>query len=70
LFTGEPRGFQHMGSATVLAVVQWHTQDGETGWGQYDWHGNLYQQKKRRPRNLSGPGVHWTAAGKLATVTD
>lgn len=49
LFVGEPRGFQHMGSSTVLAVVRWSTRDGETGWGQYDWHGNLYQQKQRNP---------------------
>lgn len=54
VFTGEPRGFHHMGAATVLAVVQWRTRDGETGWGQYDWHGNLYQQKKRRTARLSG----------------
>lgn len=49
LFIGEPRSFHHMGSTTVLAVVEWRTPDGTVGWGQYDWHGNLQQQKQRNP---------------------
>jgi hypothetical protein len=51
-FIGEPKGFHHMGT-TVLAVVEWRTRDGEVGWGQYDWHGNVYQQRHRDPLLLA-----------------
>jgi hypothetical protein len=50
LFIGTPKSFYHSGHSTVLAVVEWRTPDGEIGWGQYDWHGNLHQQKTHDPR--------------------
>lgn len=48
LFKGEPKSFHHTGT-TVLAVVRWQTPDGEVGWGQYDWHGNLAKMRELRP---------------------
>lgn len=47
-FRGEPKSFHHSGT-TVLAVVRWETPDGEVGWGQYDWHGNLRKMRELRP---------------------
>lgn len=54
-FVGEPRSYYHMGTG-VNAVVQWRTEDGSVGWGQYDWHGNGRQQKRRVPPDHGAAG--------------
>lgn len=48
-FRGTPRSFYRPGTGT-LAVVEWQSEDGEHGWGEYNWHGDLYElQKIGRP---------------------
>lgn len=51
VFEGSPRSFYNSGAGT-LAVVEWRTPDGETGWGEYNWHGDLYELQRigRPPR--------------------
>ncbi len=49
VFDGSPRSFFGSGAGT-LAVVEWQTPDGEIGWGEYNWHGDLYElQRIGRP---------------------
>jgi len=49
LFRGTPKSFYRPGTGT-LAVVEWQSSDGETGFGEYNWHGDLYElQKLGRP---------------------
>jgi hypothetical protein len=51
VFEGTPRSFYGTGAGT-LAVVEWRNQDGEIGWGEYNWHGDLYELQRigRPPR--------------------
>ncbi|MAG31913.1 MAG: hypothetical protein CL908_13575 [Deltaproteobacteria bacterium] len=44
-FTGTPKSFHRRGTGT-LAVVEWRSQDGEIGWGEYNWHGDLYELQR------------------------
>ncbi len=48
IFNGEAVSFHHIGP-TVLAVVRWTNESGDVGWGQYDWHGNVYRQQTTKP---------------------
>jgi hypothetical protein len=49
IFEGTPRSFYSSGAGT-LAVVEWRNQDGEVGWGEYNWHGDFYElQRIGRP---------------------
>lgn len=49
VFKGTPRSFYHPGVGT-LAVVEWQSRDGEIGWGEYNWHGDVYElQRLGRP---------------------
>jgi len=50
-FEGTPRSFYGTGAGT-LAVVEWRSRDGDIGWGEYNWHGDLYELQKigRPPR--------------------
>jgi hypothetical protein len=45
VFEGTPKSFHRPGSGT-LAVVEWRTADGEIGWGEYNWHGDLYELQR------------------------
>ena len=44
-FTGTPRSYYNPGAGT-LAVVEWRNQDGEIGYGEYNWHGDLYELQR------------------------
>lgn len=44
-FTGTPHSFYRPGTG-VLAVVEWRTPSGEVGWGEYNWHADLYEIQK------------------------
>lgn len=44
-FRGEPKSFYNHGVGT-LAVVEWRNDDGEVGWGEYNWHGDLYKMQE------------------------
>ncbi|MCH2173924.1 hypothetical protein MK489_24350 [Myxococcota bacterium] len=49
IFEGVPRSFYGSGAGT-LAAVEWRNRDGETGWGEYNWHGDVYElQRIGRP---------------------
>ncbi|MBW2426337.1 MAG: hypothetical protein JRG86_18975 [Deltaproteobacteria bacterium] len=41
-FQGTPRSFHRPGSG-VLSVVEWRSEAGETGWGECNWHADLYE---------------------------
>jgi hypothetical protein len=45
VFSGEPVSFYPSG-AGFLAVVKWTTTDGEVGWGEYNWHGDIYEMQR------------------------
>lgn len=45
IFEGRPLSFYRPGSGT-LAVTEWTTPDGEVGYGEYNWHGDLYELQK------------------------
>ncbi|MBJ20944.1 MAG: hypothetical protein GY910_03405 [bacterium] len=45
VFEGQPKSFRRAGAGT-LAVVEWRTPDGEIGWGEYNWHGDLYELQR------------------------
>ena len=45
VFEGRPLSFRRAGAGT-LAVVEWTTPDGEVGYGEYNWHGDLYELQK------------------------
>ena len=45
VFEGRPLSFRRAGAGT-LAVVEWTTPDGEIGYGEYNWHGDLYELQK------------------------
>jgi len=45
VFDGTPQSYFRPGSGT-LAVVEWRTPDGEVGWGEYNWHGDLYELQR------------------------
>lgn len=48
-FSGTPKSFYRPGTGT-LAVVEWRSAGGEVGWGEYNWHGDLYElQRIGRP---------------------
>ena len=34
-------------------VFRQSNREGEIGWGQYDWHGNILQQKRHKPALLA-----------------
>jgi hypothetical protein len=43
VFRGEPKSFyDKIGSAGTLTVVRWTSDDGEVGWGELNWHGDMY----------------------------
>ncbi len=44
-FTGTPKSFYRPGAGT-LAVVRWESRDGEVGWGEYNWHGDVYELQR------------------------
>ncbi|MCE2392906.1 MAG: hypothetical protein J4G09_15795 [Proteobacteria bacterium] len=48
---GTPKSFYNPG-AGMLAVVEWRSRDGSVGWGEYNWHGDLYELQRigRPPR--------------------
>jgi len=49
LFRGTPRSFHRPGSG-ALSVVEWQSDAGEKGWGECNWHGDLYElQRIGRP---------------------
>jgi hypothetical protein len=45
LFKGEPVSF-YPGGVGFLAVVRWESADGEVGWGEYNWHGDIYEMQR------------------------
>ena len=45
IFEGRPKSFYPSGIGT-LAVVEWRNRDGDVGWGEYNWHGDLYELQK------------------------
>lgn len=45
VFEGTPKSFYNPGVGT-LAVVEWRTAGGEIGWGEYNWHGDVYELRK------------------------
>ena len=48
-FEGQPKSFYRTGVGT-LAVVEWRSRDGDVGWGEYNWHGDVYElQRIGRP---------------------
>jgi hypothetical protein len=49
IFHGKPLSYYDPGAGT-LAVVEWRTPDGEVGYGEYNWHADLYElQRIGRP---------------------
>ena len=44
-FEGVPRSFYRTGVGT-LAVVEWRSRDGDVGWGEYNWHGDVYELQR------------------------
>lgn len=45
-FTGKPWSFRSGGVGT-LAVVEWRNESGDVGWGEYNWHGDFYEMRRR-----------------------
>ena len=45
VFEGEPKSFYTPGSG-MLATTQWRSVDGEIGWGEINWHGDLYELQR------------------------
>lgn len=45
LFRGTPKSFYRPGTG-CLAVVEWRNRDGEVGYGETNWHGDLYELQK------------------------
>jgi len=45
VFEGEPQSYYRPGSG-MLAATRWRTPDGEVGWGEINWHGDLYELQR------------------------
>jgi hypothetical protein len=46
VFRGEPVSFyDKVGYAGTIALVRWEAAGGEVGWGEYNWHGDMYEMQ-------------------------
>jgi hypothetical protein len=46
VFTGVPRSYGRFPITSHLACVEWVTDGGDVGWGEYLWHGDLYRMQE------------------------